>query len=169
MLSFSDSVVSPIADDDVIVLRSKLAASNSKLNSNPSCRTSLTQSAENSSDAHETWILRATTVRFSEDPVEMPPQVFFDCSKIRKLDKVFPKQEDFTLMKRSCTQDASSFVAFLKSDNVDDFVCKKGVANQSSMFDLAGMNESPSSNDQVVTHMDSEKHQPSFELLSCID
>ena len=105
-------------DHDQEHLRLALAASNSKLNSNPKCRTSLhielPENIENDDSAEG----RPSTVRFVEDPVEVPPAVYFDCSKIRKVDTVFTrKMEDSVVFKKSIEE-----VDRLESGSEDDTV-----------------------------------------------
>jgi hypothetical protein len=81
-------------------LQTSIATSNAKLNSNPYCRVSLlhcedTCNEDTDSLADATCaIMRASTVRFNDRPMEVPPAMYFDCSKIRKLDKVFCRKVD---------------------------------------------------------------------------
>ena len=70
-----------------------LAASNSKLNSNPICRTALhTEMPHDKAVVDPTDDERPSSVRFVEKPVELPPLIYFDCSKIRKVDTVFTRK-----------------------------------------------------------------------------
>ena len=78
-------------------LQTSIATSNSKLNSNPLCRVSLlhcedTCTGTTDSVDDTSAQLKTSTVRFIDRPVEVPPAMYFDCSKIRKLDKVFSRK-----------------------------------------------------------------------------
>ena len=71
-----------------------LATSNTKLNSNPSCRVSLLhQSADEVSDCDCASPRTTSRVRFNEEPEEFPEAAYFDCSKIRKVDKMLSRRK----------------------------------------------------------------------------
>jgi hypothetical protein len=78
--------VRPSDNDD---LQASIATSNSKLNSNPYCRVSLLHCEDTDETAAQ---MKSSTVRFIDRPVEVPPAMYFDCSKIRKVDKIFSRK-----------------------------------------------------------------------------
>jgi hypothetical protein len=82
------------AEDRADELQVSIATSNTKLNSNPYCRVSLLHCEDACPGITDPIAddARASTVRFIDTPVEVPPAMYFDCSKIRKLDKVFSRK-----------------------------------------------------------------------------
>mmetsp|Transcript_13705 Transcript_13705/g.29234 ORF Transcript_13705/g.29234 Transcript_13705/m.29234 type:complete len:165 (-) Transcript_13705:43-537(-) len=94
MESSDQKNVRPADADD---LQTSIATSNSKLNSNPYCRVSLLHCEDScigTTDSVDDTAaqMKANTVRFIDKPMEVPPAMYFDCSKIRKLDKVFSRK-----------------------------------------------------------------------------